>query len=45
MTENLCKTCRIEEAETSEGICWTCDIVGGVDVLEEIGEYLEEFAK
>lgn len=37
-----CKECGMEEAEY-EGLCFTCEMVGGSDILEELGEYLSTF--
>lgn len=40
--EELCSTCGMEEAEV-EGMCWTCEIVSGTDVMEDIGEFLASY--
>lgn len=40
--EELCNTCGLEEAEV-DGMCWTCEIVHGTDMLEDIGRYLATY--
>lgn len=39
---NECTRCGMEPAEI-DGLCFTCEIVGSMEVISEIGEYLAAY--
>ena len=41
----LCTRCNMEPAEVAIGrsyLCFTCEMLDGADVLEDIGEFLDD---
>lgn len=44
VSNELCIECEMDVAEY-KGLCFTCEMVGGSDILEEIGEYLKDFSE
>ena len=42
MDNDNCIRCGTEPAEIDD-LCFTCEIVGSMDVIEEIGEYLAAY--